>query len=64
MNLCKIWIEQLSRRSAIPARRQPFKVWNRSRNWPLSPVCHLVLDLVDEQTAAEIMGHCEDHLPG
>lgn len=23
---------------------------------------HLVLDLVDEQTAAGIMGHCEDHL--
>jgi hypothetical protein len=25
---------------------------------------HLVLDLVDEQTAAEIMGYCEEHLPG
>lgn len=24
---------------------------------------HLVLDLVDEQTAAEIMGYCEEHLP-
>ena len=25
---------------------------------------HLVLDLVDEQTGAEIMGYCEKHLPG
>ena len=25
---------------------------------------HLVLDLVDEQTAGEIMGYCEEHLPG
>jgi hypothetical protein len=25
---------------------------------------HLVLDLVDEQTAAEIMGYCEEHLDG
>jgi hypothetical protein len=24
---------------------------------------HLVLGLVDEQTAAEIMGYCEEHLP-
>ena len=24
---------------------------------------HLVLDLVDEQTAGEIMGYCEEHLP-
>jgi hypothetical protein len=25
---------------------------------------HLVLDLVDEQTAGEIMGYCEEHLDG
>ena len=25
---------------------------------------HLILDLVDEQTAAEIMGYCEEHLGG
>jgi hypothetical protein len=25
---------------------------------------HLVLDLLDEQTAAEIMDYCEEHLPG
>jgi hypothetical protein len=25
---------------------------------------HLVLDLVGEQAAGEIMGHCEEHLPG
>ena len=25
---------------------------------------HLVLGLVDEQTAGEIMGYCEGHLPG
>ncbi len=25
---------------------------------------HLVLDLVDEQTAAAIMGHCEEHWEG
>jgi hypothetical protein len=25
---------------------------------------HLVLDLVDEQTASEIMSYCEEHLPG
>ena len=25
---------------------------------------HLVLDLLDEQTAGEIMGYCEEHLPG
>jgi hypothetical protein len=24
---------------------------------------HLILDLVDEQTAAAIMGYCEEHLP-
>jgi hypothetical protein len=25
---------------------------------------HVVLDVVDEQTAAEITGYCEEHLPG
>ena len=25
---------------------------------------HLVLDLVDEQTAGEVMGYCEEQLPG
>jgi hypothetical protein len=25
---------------------------------------HLVLDLVDERTAAEIMGHCEERFDG
>src|ERR1019366_7444686 len=38
--------------------------WQRTRKWPLPFATHLILGLVNEQTAAEILDFCEGRLTG